>query len=195
MDDRQRREFHEALLDADNFEDLPGNWQAAIVKAEAARPQLRVVTAAARLSAEDEPSKLGLRLLGLVGQPLEGSDCLVKYGERRLAVLSAKRPIHLTTAGSYPAASAAQRSRHVAQGFVPALITGCISGPGTPRRCDIAVALNGRFRATAPTFELGGTTTQDFSVLVPESAMPRPWQRTGPRASAPASRWESQPAT
>jgi hypothetical protein len=28
MDDRQRREFHEALLDADSFEDLPGNgWQ------------------------------------------------------------------------------------------------------------------------------------------------------------------------
>jgi hypothetical protein len=27
MDDRQRREFHEALLEADGFEDLPGNWQ------------------------------------------------------------------------------------------------------------------------------------------------------------------------
>jgi hypothetical protein len=24
MDDRQRREFHEALLEADSFEDLPG---------------------------------------------------------------------------------------------------------------------------------------------------------------------------
>jgi hypothetical protein len=30
----QRREFHEALLDADAFEDLPGKWQAAILKAE-----------------------------------------------------------------------------------------------------------------------------------------------------------------
>jgi hypothetical protein len=30
----QRREFHEALLDADAFEDLPGKWQAAIVSAE-----------------------------------------------------------------------------------------------------------------------------------------------------------------
>jgi hypothetical protein len=29
MDDRQRREFHEALLDSDSFEDLPGKWQAA----------------------------------------------------------------------------------------------------------------------------------------------------------------------
>jgi hypothetical protein len=41
---RQRRELHEALLDAKGFEDLPGKWQAAILKAEAARPQPRVVT-------------------------------------------------------------------------------------------------------------------------------------------------------
>jgi hypothetical protein len=39
----QRREFHEALLDADAFQGLPGKWQAAILKAEAARPELRVV--------------------------------------------------------------------------------------------------------------------------------------------------------
>lgn len=29
-----RREFHEALLDADSFEDLRGKWQAAILAAE-----------------------------------------------------------------------------------------------------------------------------------------------------------------
>jgi hypothetical protein len=40
----QRREFHEALLDADNFEDLPGAWQAAILKPEENRPKLRVVS-------------------------------------------------------------------------------------------------------------------------------------------------------
>jgi hypothetical protein len=39
----QRREFHEALLDADSFEDLPGKWQAAILKAEENRPNLRIV--------------------------------------------------------------------------------------------------------------------------------------------------------
>jgi hypothetical protein len=44
MDDRQRREFHETLLDADSFEDLPGKWQAAILEAEAARPQLRIIS-------------------------------------------------------------------------------------------------------------------------------------------------------
>jgi hypothetical protein len=43
LGDRQRREFHEALLDAGTFEDLPGKWQAAIVKAEQNRPELRVV--------------------------------------------------------------------------------------------------------------------------------------------------------
>ena len=34
MSPEQHREFHEALLDADTFEDLPGKWQAAIIKAE-----------------------------------------------------------------------------------------------------------------------------------------------------------------
>jgi len=30
----QRREFHEALLDADSFEDLPEKWQAAVLIGE-----------------------------------------------------------------------------------------------------------------------------------------------------------------
>ena len=44
MGDLQRRVFHEALLDAASFEDLPGRWQAAILEAEQNRPKLRVVT-------------------------------------------------------------------------------------------------------------------------------------------------------
>ena len=43
MGDLQWREFQEALLDADSFEDLPGKWQAAIVSAEQNQPTLRVV--------------------------------------------------------------------------------------------------------------------------------------------------------
>jgi hypothetical protein len=43
MSDLQRRDFHEALLDADTFEALPGKWQAAILKAEESRPNLRIV--------------------------------------------------------------------------------------------------------------------------------------------------------
>jgi hypothetical protein len=45
MSDLQRREFHEALLDADAFEDLPGQWRAAILKAEENAPNLRIVGA------------------------------------------------------------------------------------------------------------------------------------------------------
>ena len=40
----QRREFHEALLEAATFEDLPGKWQAAILKAEQNRPKLRIIS-------------------------------------------------------------------------------------------------------------------------------------------------------
>jgi len=44
LDELQRREFHEALLDADSFEDLPGGWQEVILKAKQNRPELRVVS-------------------------------------------------------------------------------------------------------------------------------------------------------
>jgi hypothetical protein len=43
MSDLQRRELHEALLDADTFDDLPAEWQAAILKAERNRPNLRII--------------------------------------------------------------------------------------------------------------------------------------------------------
>ena len=38
-----RRNLHEALLDSDGFEELPGKWQAAILKSEDKRPNLRIV--------------------------------------------------------------------------------------------------------------------------------------------------------
>ena len=41
--EHRRRQFQEALLDAHTFEDLPGKWQAAILKAEQRRPKLRIV--------------------------------------------------------------------------------------------------------------------------------------------------------
>jgi hypothetical protein len=44
MDDLQQREFHEALLEADGFEDLAGKWQAAIVEAEQNRPNPRLIS-------------------------------------------------------------------------------------------------------------------------------------------------------
>jgi hypothetical protein len=44
MSDLQRRKFHEALLEAATFEDLPGKWQAGILKAEQNRPRLRLIS-------------------------------------------------------------------------------------------------------------------------------------------------------
>jgi hypothetical protein len=44
LGETQRREFHEVLLEAASFEDLPGKWQAAVVAAEQNRPKLRVVS-------------------------------------------------------------------------------------------------------------------------------------------------------
>jgi hypothetical protein len=44
MSAEQRREFQEALLEADAFEDLPRKWQAAIVTAEQNRPRLRLTS-------------------------------------------------------------------------------------------------------------------------------------------------------
>jgi hypothetical protein len=44
LGDLRRREFDEELLEAGSFEDLPGRWQAAILKAEQNRPRLRVVS-------------------------------------------------------------------------------------------------------------------------------------------------------
>jgi hypothetical protein len=48
MGAKQRREFQEALLDDNGFEDLPGKWQAAIVGAEQNRPDLRIARSDSR---------------------------------------------------------------------------------------------------------------------------------------------------
>ena len=44
LDELQRREFDEALLEAGSFEDLPGRWQAAILEAGQNRPELRIIS-------------------------------------------------------------------------------------------------------------------------------------------------------
>jgi Sulfatase len=62
------------------------------------------------------------------------------------------------------------RSVDLRSGFVPAFVTGRVSGRGTPGQRDIAVAVNGRIRATARTFELRGSHTENFSALVPDSS-------------------------
>jgi sulfatase-like protein len=62
------------------------------------------------------------------------------------------------------------RSVDLRSGFVPALVTGRISGPGTPGSREIAVTVNGRIVATAPTFELAESSVENFSALVPETS-------------------------
>jgi hypothetical protein len=45
MSDLQRREFREALLDADSFEYPPVKWNVAIMKSKENAPNLRIVGA------------------------------------------------------------------------------------------------------------------------------------------------------
>jgi hypothetical protein len=52
--------------------------------------------------------------------------------------------------------------------FVPAHITGQISGEGADRPLDLAVALNGRIAAVTQTVQIGGGAR--FAAMVPESA-------------------------
>ena|SRR5687768_14810397 len=60
MGTHQRREFQEALLDADTFEDLPGKWQAGILKAEQKPPEAACrhqrLVAAGRTPALERPA-------------------------------------------------------------------------------------------------------------------------------------------
>jgi hypothetical protein len=69
MNDLHRREFHEAVLDADAFEDLP----AAILKAGAAPPQLRMVSGdhrPARQSVREDRAELDDSLVRILRKPL-----------------------------------------------------------------------------------------------------------------------------
>jgi hypothetical protein len=45
LSELQRREFHEALLEAGSFEDLRGKWQAAILEAEWRRDSEQAIRA------------------------------------------------------------------------------------------------------------------------------------------------------
>jgi hypothetical protein len=62
LGDLQRREFHEALLEAGRFEDLPGKWQAAILKAESKGPKLRAIRWRYEKTAARSPSHVRLSI-------------------------------------------------------------------------------------------------------------------------------------
>jgi len=54
--------------------------------------------------------------------------------------------------------------------FLPAHLTGTIDSAGRPGQRDLAVALNGRIVAVGKSFTLAGDHSENFSILLPESA-------------------------
>jgi hypothetical protein len=74
------------------------------------------------------------------------------------------------TRAALDAASRYARVRR-SSGSVPVRVMGKLTGRGSRRRADIAVAVNGTIAATAPTFAPKRGATQLFSVLVPESSL------------------------
>jgi hypothetical protein len=56
-------------------------------------------------------------------------------------------------------------------GFVPALVTGRMTGSGPDRPARIAIAVNGVVRAAAPTFAFPGTSGQSFAEMIPETSL------------------------
>jgi hypothetical protein len=60
-------------------------------------------------------------------------------------------------------------SVHLASGFVPAYVTGRVTGPHPPGA--VAVAVNGRIAATSPTYRVHRGGSIYFSALLPEQAL------------------------
>jgi Sulfatase len=67
-------------------------------------------------------------------------------------------------------AADAYSSVHLRSDFLPAHLTGTIDSAGRPGQRDLAVALNGRIVAVGKTFTLAGDHSENFSILLPESA-------------------------
>jgi hypothetical protein len=64
----------------------------------------------------------------------------------------------------------------LSSGFVPALITGDITGPQAPGR-GLVLAVNGRIAGTARSFRLAGSDVEQFAIVVSDSAF-----RDGPNS-------------
>lgn len=58
-----------------------------------------------------------------------------------------------------------------ASGFLPALVTGRMTGASPDRPARIAIAVNGVLRAAAPTFHFPGTAGQSFAEMIPETSL------------------------
>jgi hypothetical protein len=58
-----------------------------------------------------------------------------------------------------------------ASGYLPALVTGKLTGGGRARTTDIVIAVNGVVRAAAPTFAFPGLPGQSFAEMIPEASL------------------------
>jgi hypothetical protein len=56
-------------------------------------------------------------------------------------------------------------------GVVPCQIAGRITGSGTRRERNLAIAVNGRIEAVGRSFHLKGERAESYSVMVPEDAL------------------------
>jgi hypothetical protein len=73
--------------------------------------------------------------------------------------------------------AAAYSSVKLRSDFLPAQLTGTIHDPGPSPARDLAAALNGRIVAVGRSFRLAGSDTENFSIMLPESAF-----REGPNS-------------
>ncbi|MFN2615805.1 MAG: sulfatase-like hydrolase/transferase [Thermoleophilaceae bacterium] len=63
------------------------------------------------------------------------------------------------------------RSVRLGRELLPLKLVGRLRGPGRRRRASLAVAVNGKIVATAPTFAIRRRGSQRFSVVLPDSAL------------------------
>jgi hypothetical protein len=75
-----------------------------------------------------------------------------------------------STVGADINGAGAYSAVHLRSDFIPAQLTGTIhDAPGPPVR-DLAASLNGRIVAVGQSFKLDGSNSENFSILLPESA-------------------------
>jgi hypothetical protein len=111
------------------------------------------------------------RQVGLFGFGREGPG-LYGIGPHLGLLGRAIRELRPVPSGASSAAvngAAKLRAVDPGSGFVPAHVTGRVRGPAGERGHDIAIAVNGRIAAVAPSSKEGGEAR--FSALVPESTL------------------------
>ncbi|HEY1358527.1 MAG TPA: sulfatase-like hydrolase/transferase [Thermoleophilaceae bacterium] len=132
-------------------------------------------TALARRRAENRRRRARLVLTGAESQLLFGSPwaSLYRVGSHPGLIGRRVRSLPHARRGTARAIVAnAELFRHVnpADELVPTRVTGTIAG-GSGGLRDVAVAINGRIRATGRSFRLDGAPEERFSMLVPEESL------------------------